>query len=687
MRSSSSPPLGTKRILLWIVGTLSTAIFFPVLAHWHVSYRIHSGVLPAVARKLGSPVSVSSIAVAVTGTLTMKDVTVGHHVHISVMESSIRLTALLRGMVQLERIHLWRPHVKTHIDVLGQLFSSRSTSPLRMSYQKSSDKLPIHRTIYEILHVDRGRLSIFTSNGRVILSNMHVAPGPLGLRISAPQSSAEILLGSISANIRFPQLAADITSQGLQRFAATNGTFVVTGNGNSIQFQPIFVRHGIFKQSPGGLHVAIQSAKYGNIVLDIQQENHKDVAIGARIYQVPAGILRPVAPSVRKMFPSGRVSGNILATFHSLETLSVQASLHAQGTLSHPRVATQPIPFATRASIRATITDLLKEEGILQLHQLKLAMGSLSTDITGSYQWSKFAKKHQVDLAMEIPRNSCADAFRSIPAPWTTSLQGIQLRGSWAAQLRLSFNTETPAQTRLAANIDMTACRATSEATSANPKHLRRVYTHTYPDGSQRRIGIRTSHYASLDTLPAHISNAFVFAEDSRFFQHGGFDAYQLEKSLGINLQHRQVLRGGSTITQQLVKNVFLTREKTLARKFQEAVLTWRTEKILSKRRILELYLNIIELGPGIFGVPSGARYWFQKTAQTLTIREAAFLAALTPAPRTLSARIRQTGHIEPVMQKRINVILYHLLKGGAIRPQQYTQALQQQLLWKPRKI
>ena len=155
--------------------------------------------------------------------------------------------------------------------------------------------------------------------------------------------------------------------------------------------------------------------------------------------------------------------------------------------------------------------------------------------------------------------------------------------------------------------------------------------------------------------------------KDGRFYDHHGFDTTQIGKSFEIDLRDGKLARGGSTISQQLVKNSFLTQRRSLDRKIQEAILTWRLEARLDKRMILERYLNIIELGPHIFGIGAAARHWFGVSASAIDLHQAAFLAALTSEPRTMSRRIRHAGGIDAESAVRVDVILHAMLRDGAI--------------------
>jgi monofunctional glycosyltransferase len=136
-----------------------------------------------------------------------------------------------------------------------------------------------------------------------------------------------------------------------------------------------------------------------------------------------------------------------------------------------------------------------------------------------------------------------------------------------------------------------------------------------------------------LSSIPKHAVEAVVVAEDGTFYSHGGFDWYEVQESLERNLNEGRAARGASTITQQLAKNLYLSTSKDPIRKIKEGIITVLLEKTLSKGRILELYLNVIEWGRGIFGIESASRTYFGKSASDLTLDEATRLAAVIPSP------------------------------------------------------
>lgn len=159
--------------------------------------------------------------------------------------------------------------------------------------------------------------------------------------------------------------------------------------------------------------------------------------------------------------------------------------------------------------------------------------------------------------------------------------------------------------------------------------------------------------WVSYHAISAHLKRAVVAAEDSRFVQHDGFDWEGIRKAYEKNLREGEVVAGGSTITQQLAKNLFLSGDRTWWRKAQEAAITVMIEVVMDKRRILELYLNVIEWGEDVFGAEAAARHHFGVTAAELAPEQAARLAAMIPSPRRYGP-----GQNTAYLQRRTQTLL-----------------------------
>jgi monofunctional biosynthetic peptidoglycan transglycosylase len=168
-----------------------------------------------------------------------------------------------------------------------------------------------------------------------------------------------------------------------------------------------------------------------------------------------------------------------------------------------------------------------------------------------------------------------------------------------------------------------------------------------------------------LSNISPYLMKAVLIAEDDNFWRHEGFDYEAIRKAIERDLKDKKFRFGGSTISQQLARNLYLSPEKSLLRKIREAFITWRMERVLSKRRILELYLNSVEWGEGIFGAEAASRHYYGKSSSELTPQEAARLAAILPNPR----RYNPVGDQSYVLT-RSNDIYFIMVQRGIVVPE-----------------
>lgn len=170
--------------------------------------------------------------------------------------------------------------------------------------------------------------------------------------------------------------------------------------------------------------------------------------------------------------------------------------------------------------------------------------------------------------------------------------------------------------------------------------------------------------WVSFSQISPNVVKAVLIAEDDGFWNHDGFDVKGMEQAIERSLE-KGTVAGGSTISQQLSKNLFLSPSKNPVRKIKEAIITWRIENTLSKRRILEIYLNVAEWGDGIFGIEAAARHYYGKSAKRLSAREAARLAAVLPNP----IKYDPTGN-QKYVKNRSRIIYKIMQRRGVVIPE-----------------
>ena len=185
-----------------------------------------------------------------------------------------------------------------------------------------------------------------------------------------------------------------------------------------------------------------------------------------------------------------------------------------------------------------------------------------------------------------------------------------------------------------------------------------------------------SSDYVKLRDVSPFVLHAVIAAEDGSFYSHGGFDWFELKQSFSTDLKKGQFHRGGSTLTQQLAKNVFLGKEKSVWRKAKEAYLAYGIEKRFPKNFILEKYLNVVEFGENIYGIKPAAKFYFRKSPADLNPLEAAWLAMLLPSPKKYSQSFRK-GTLTPYARRMVSTILKRMTSFGKLTAAAYNIALE----------
>jgi monofunctional biosynthetic peptidoglycan transglycosylase len=198
-----------------------------------------------------------------------------------------------------------------------------------------------------------------------------------------------------------------------------------------------------------------------------------------------------------------------------------------------------------------------------------------------------------------------------------------------------------------------------------NPKKTAFMeYREQESQGEGRKIRI-DQRWVPLSNISPYLIKAVLIAEDDKFWRHEGFDYEAIHKALEKDLKAKKLKFGGSTISQQLARNLYLSPQKSLLRKLREALITWRLEKVLSKKRILELYLNVVEWGDGIFGIEAASKHYYGKPSSELTPLEATRLATVLPSPR----KYDPVGN-QPYVTARSNDLYQIMIQRGIIIPE-----------------
>ena len=224
------------------------------------------------------------------------------------------------------------------------------------------------------------------------------------------------------------------------------------------------------------------------------------------------------------------------------------------------------------------------------------------------------------------------------------------------------------------------------EKTPAEVLRLKGPFAHevTTASGGRQIIQVTpdSESFIPLSDVPPLFIRTLLIAEDAAFFGHPGIDLVELPKAIAVNIAKGGAVRGGSTITQQLAKNLFLTREKSLRRKLRELSYSFLLESTLGKQRILEIYLNVIEWGPELYGLRPAARHYFDKEPTNLSPREIAFLVSMIPAPVKYQRSIAG-GEVRRGLDTLVNNLLVKVRSVDLISEEEFQQALAETLVFR----
>lgn len=245
----------------------------------------------------------------------------------------------------------------------------------------------------------------------------------------------------------------------------------------------------------------------------------------------------------------------------------------------------------------------------------------------------------QVEAAVDKRDFPADDLFSSLPRGLFTNLDGLQTEGTLSYHFRLAIDFARVDSLILESTLQPRNFRILSYG-ETDLRKMNEPFLYTvYENGEPVRSFEISENYAGFrrfGMIARWLPLAILQSEDAGFFQHGGFIPSAIRESLVQDIKERRFARGGSTLSMQLVKNVFLSRRKTMARKLEEILIVWLIEgqRLTSKERMFEVYLNIVEWGPGIYGAAEAAHFYFGKEPSALTLSESIFLASIIPMPK-----------------------------------------------------
>lgn len=379
-------------------------------------------------------------------------------------------------------------------------------------------------------------------------------------------------------------------------------------------------------------------------------------------------------PYIDERFGLKSSFNNIQIKLDKLEMES--GELHIDGftsienfTLNHPKIAKK---------------DVVIQNARFDYHFL-LGSDFISIDSSSSAQLNHIKVKPFVEynteedtiykLKVALPKMKAQDFITSLPQGLFTNFEGMEAEGNFEYNLDFEYNKNKPNKLIFDSKLNKENLRITKYG-AANLAKLNGEFTYrAIENGVEQRpilVGAANPYYTPLDQISPYLEKAVLTNEDPSFFRHRGFINEAFKQSIVKNIRTKKFARGASTISMQLVKNVFLTREKTLSRKLEEILLVYILEnnRIATKSRMLDVYFNVIEWGPNVYGIGEASQFYFQKRPSELSLNECLYLASIVPKPKKFMWQFDDQGNQKSYAQKNQKYIKNLMLRRALITDQ-----------------
>jgi hypothetical protein len=278
-------------------------------------------------------------------------------------------------------------------------------------------------------------------------------------------------------------------------------------------------------------------------------------------------------------------------------------------------------------------------------------------------------------LKVTIPKMKAQDFIVSLPDGLFTHFQGMEAQGNFEYKLDFMFNKNKPNKLIFDSKLKKENLKITKYGeANLNKLNGEFVYRAIIQNVQQRPVlvGSENPNYTPLDQISPYLQKCVLTSEDPSFFTHRGFINEAFKQSILKNIRTKKFSRGASTISMQLVKNVFLTREKTVSRKLEEILLVYILEnnRIASKERMLEVYFNVIEWGPNVYGIGEASQFYFQKKPIDLNLKECLFLATIVPKPKKFMWQFDAEGNLKSFASQQQKFLSNLMLRRGILIPE-----------------
>jgi hypothetical protein len=348
-------------------------------------------------------------------------------------------------------------------------------------------------------------------------------------------------------------------------------------------------------------------------------------------------------------------------------------------SISNPRLASDVV---RGLDVQVRARGAATADGDLRFDDLAASVGALHVSAGGVLE--QRADHVAAAFHLDIPTASCQSLLDSLPSALLPVLQGTRFSGDFGAHGRFGFDTRSLDNLQLDYDVK-DQCRVTQVPADLSRERFAQTFSHRIylPDGTliEEMTGPGSDNWTPLDEISPYMQVAVLTTEDGGFPKHHGFNRASIRSSIVANLKARRFARGASTITMQLAKNLFLSRDKTLARKLEEVVLTDYLEQTFSKDELMELYLNVIEFGPSVYGITAAAEHYFGRSPGELNLGECLFLSSLLPAPLRYGA-MRENGEVPEGWMRMLHSLMQIAHKYGRITDAELAEGEQEPIVF-----
>lgn len=321
-----------------------------------------------------------------------------------------------------------------------------------------------------------------------------------------------------------------------------------------------------------------------------------------------------------------------------------------------------------------------------------VAVDSSSTAVLNKIKFHPYAEYNVAEdtiykAKIDIPKMQAQDFIESLPEGLFTNFEGMEAEGAFDYKLDFAYNKNKPNKTVLKVKLNKENLKIKKYG-EANLGKLNGSFVYRAIENGRRLRPILVNpvniYYTPLDQISPYLKRAVLTTEDPSFYSHKGFINDAFKQSIVQNIKTKRFARGASTISMQLVKNVFLTREKTLSRKLEEILLVYIMENnnIVSKNRMYEVYLNIIEWGPNVYGIGEASLFYFLKHPSELNLNESLYLASIVPKPKGFMWQFDGEATLKPYLVKRNSYLKNTMMRRGWLTPEDTTAQTKKVVLY-----